>query len=440
MSGTDRISSLPSELIVSVLCRLPLKDAIRTSALARSWRHLWTFRAGLHLGWCGDPLGDTRSIKGDYPVASSWIDRVHHVVSSLRGPLLHFDLYERFCPDQSPLLQRLLDLLLQKGSVQTLGLLLPSYVSDRVVLHLPSFHSLQRLALSRCRVVLPTAFQGLERLSTLTLQHVQISNDDLNLLIHISNTLTAFKGVDLVASEDHPYSIKFNLPLLRFLEFGISNSVDKVEVVSAPCLEQASILSYTFPSIEKVAAVTVGSVTSLVMVSSLNLGLNVLKSLSLASLPSYFTFPRVRRLKLYLNVRAMDKRTYHAFIWLLRSMPSLIVLHLKLGDYLIDTNGNDILMRELLLKKQDGLSCLKQTLKCVRIDTWNLNHLMTGITSVKFFLLNARVLKLMEVVYWTGSEVEPSMVEEIEKAKVTTSSKAKVVVIHGIKNVTVNVK
>ncbi|KAJ1688138.1 hypothetical protein LUZ63_019528 [Rhynchospora breviuscula] len=438
MSGMDRISLLPSELIVSILCRLPLKDAVRTSALARSWRHLWTFRSRLRLGMSGNGS----------PVTSSWIERVHHVVSSLRGPLLHFALCQRFRSDQSPLLQRLLDLLHQKGSVETLGLVLLSTVSDRVVIHLPSFHSLERLTLYGCRVVLPTGFQGFERLSNLTLQYVQISNDDLNLLIHISNNLTDFKGVNLVASEDHPYSIKFNLPLLRCLEFSINNSVEKVQVVSAPCLEQASILSYAYSNIEKVAAVTLGFVTSLVMVSSLNLGLNVLKSLSLASLPSNFTFPQVRRLMLYLNVRAIDKRTCDAFIWLLRSVPFLIVLYVKLGGYSIDTNRNGILMRELLLKKHDGLSCLRQTLKCVIIDMDYLNHAMTGLTLVKFFLQNASVLKLMKVVYWTGSEAshwtgsefKPRMVEEIEKAKVTTSSKAKVVVIHGRKNVTVNVK
>ncbi|KAJ3704123.1 hypothetical protein LUZ61_007829 [Rhynchospora tenuis] len=381
MAGPDRFSLLPPEVIVSILSRLPLKDAVRTSVLARSWHHLWTFRSRLSLGWPGDPLGNTGN---SGPVASSWIERVHHVVSSLRGPLLHFALCEHFSYDQSALLQRLLDLLLQKeGCLDTLHL---SIISDSLVIHLPSFHSLKRLALSECRIVLPTGFQGFQRLSTLSLQSVQISNDDLNFLIHTSNNLTGFQGINFVASEDHPLSVKLSLPLLRYLEFGINNSVEKVEVISAPCLEQASILNYTYSDSEKFASVTLGFLTTAVMVSSLELSFNVL----------------------------------------------------KLGDHSIDANRNGILMRELLLKKHDGVSCLDQTLECVRIDTENLNHFMTGMTLVKFFLLNARVLKLMKVAYRTGSGVEPRMIEELQKAKVTTSPEAEVVMICQRENVIVN--
>ncbi|KAJ3704125.1 hypothetical protein LUZ61_007830 [Rhynchospora tenuis] len=413
MAGPDRFSLLPPEVIVSILSRLPLKDAVRTSVLARSWHHLWTFRSRLSLGWPGDPLGNTGN---SGPVASSWIERVHHVVSSLRGPLLHFALCEHFSYDQSALLQRLLDLLLQKeGCLDTLHL---SIISDSLVIHLPSFHSLKRLALSECRIVLPTGFQGFQRLSTLSLQSVQISNDDLNFLIHTSNNLTGFQGINFVASEDHPLSVKLSLPLLRYLEFGINNSVEKVEVISAPCLEQASILNYTYSDSEKFASVTLGFLTTAVMVSSLELSFNVLKSLSLAALPSNFTFPQVRLLKLSMKIRAMDKRMYDAFIWLLWGMPFLKTLNIQLGDHSIDANRNGILMRKLLLKKHDGLSCLDQTLECVRrLDTENLNHFMTGMTPGKFFLLNARVLKLMKVAYRTGSGVEPRMIEELQKAK-----------------------
>ncbi|EER90251.1 FBD-associated F-box protein At5g18780 isoform X1 [Sorghum bicolor] len=40
----DRISALPDELRLHVLTHLPLKDAIRTGALARGWRDLWRGR------------------------------------------------------------------------------------------------------------------------------------------------------------------------------------------------------------------------------------------------------------------------------------------------------------------------------------------------------------------------------------------------------------
>ncbi|KAJ1688137.1 hypothetical protein LUZ63_019527 [Rhynchospora breviuscula] len=439
MAGADRFSSLPPEVTVSILSRLPFKEAVRTSALARSWRLLWTYLPCLHIGWSGNPLGHTR--KGGGPVASSWIERVHHAVSSFPGPLLHFALSQHFSSDQSVLLQRLLDLLLQKGSLETLAFSSHLFNRVRVVIHLPSFHSLKELKLFGCHIVLPTGFQGFERLSTLSLRLVEISNDDLNLLIHVSNSLTTLECLDIVASNDQLFSIRLSLPLLRYLKIFINCYVEKVEVVSAPCLEQASILNYTYSDFGELALATLGILTSVVMVSSLDLGFDVLKSLSLAALPYNFTFPQVRWLKLSVNIRAMNTRIYDAFIWLIQSMPFLKVLNIQLGDYSIDTNRNvDILVRELLsIKKHDGLSCLDQTLKCVRIDTENLKHVMTCMTLVKFFLLNARVLELMKVAYRTGSEVEPSMIEELQKAKATTSSKAKFVMISQRENVTVNV-
>ncbi|KAK9684478.1 hypothetical protein RND81_10G212500 [Saponaria officinalis] len=38
----DRLSSLPSDIIIIILSFLPLKSAVSTSILSRSWRYLWT--------------------------------------------------------------------------------------------------------------------------------------------------------------------------------------------------------------------------------------------------------------------------------------------------------------------------------------------------------------------------------------------------------------
>ncbi|KAJ3700918.1 hypothetical protein LUZ61_004623 [Rhynchospora tenuis] len=434
MAGADRISALPVEVIISILSHLSVKDAIRTSALARSWRHHWTLLPCLRLGRRLDRLGETSMA---LPAASTWIERVHHVVSSLQGPLFVFELVHRFYAYQSSLLQSLLDLLLQKGVLHTL--VLTNY-NEQVLLHLPSFHSLKRFHLYGCHVVLPADFSGFKGLTTLTLENVKISNDDLHFLIHTSNDLTTLM-LDVASSGRNPLSVTLSLPLVRHLIFRLNKSVKNASVTSAPCLEQAQII-ITKPaakSLRKVTWVTLGLLTSVTRVSSLNLDWNVLESLPLVALPFNLTFSRLRCLKLCLHIPPMKKQIFDAFIWLLCTMPYLEELDLKLISYSLPSNKVATLMRESLVKKQDGLSCLDQTLKSVTISMNTFNIVMACITVVKFFLLNAKVLKLMEIQCCMHPDAQQSMIEELQEAKVT-SLYAKVVIFNLKDNVTVNVK
>ncbi|KAJ3700862.1 hypothetical protein LUZ61_004567 [Rhynchospora tenuis] len=437
----DRISFLPEELKISILSRLELQDAIRTSALSRSWRRIWTLLPSLRLG-----VGCTRDLFGDDnndgPVRSTWIERVHHLVSSLRGPLLVFELGHKFDTHQSVLIQSILDLLLQKGLLEELYLCCFCRGDQLVALHLPlpSFQSIKALELWGCHIILPSGFHGLNCLTSLKLFDIKISNDDLHLLIHASNNLTTLK-LSLGDSND-PLSLNISLPLLRYLEFETFESFEKVSVISAPSLERAYIY-VTFRNFAayrsaKLAWVTLGLLTSVAMVSSLHLGLHVIKSLSLVALPFNFTFTGLRCLYCSLHINTMDKRMHDVFIWLLRSAPFLEELHL--WERSSGQTNMVALIRELLLKKQDGISCLDQTLKRVMINTNILNdltNLVPSITLVKFFLLNAKVLKLMKIWQYTFP-LESSMLMELQKAKIT-SSDAKMVIFDVKSKVTIAV-
>ncbi|XP_028068763.1 putative F-box protein At1g49610 isoform X9 [Camellia sinensis] len=48
----DLISYLPDGILVSILSRLEIEQAARTSALARRWRYLWTFTSSLIFKFC----------------------------------------------------------------------------------------------------------------------------------------------------------------------------------------------------------------------------------------------------------------------------------------------------------------------------------------------------------------------------------------------------
>ncbi|KAJ4752661.1 F-box family protein [Rhynchospora pubera] len=420
----DRISFLPEEIKISILSRLRLKYAVRTSALARSWRRIWTLLPSLCLDRYFDPLGLPLPVwYTNDPVTPNWIERVHHLVSSLRGPLLAFRLSHNLRPDQSPLLQSLLHLLLQKGLVETLKL----YTNRGLVpVHLPPFQYVKVLELWRCNIILPPTFCGFNSLTTLVLIHVEISNHHLHLLIHASTHLTTLV-LRSVTSKDS-LSLNINLPLLRHLKFGIHESAEKVSVISAPCLEQAeiSIAKHTDNGSEKLPRVTLGLVTSVAMASSLHLDCDVVNFLSLVTLPFNFTFPRLRCLKLFLNIINMDKGMHDVFIWFLRCMPFLEELKVKVLQFGDNSSmqTNKVKVRELLLKKQDDISCLNQTLKSVTIGV-DIADVMTSITVVKFFLLNAKVLKLMKIRQYEFC-FEPSMIMELQKVKMA-SLDAKVV-------------
>ncbi|KAJ3700923.1 hypothetical protein LUZ61_004628 [Rhynchospora tenuis] len=440
MEETDRISFLPLELKLSILSRVEVRDAVRTSALAQSWRHLWTLLPCLRVAYVRDKLG----VPGhdyDMTTSASWMDRVHHLLSSLRGPIFDFELTHSGLPslvdDQSPLFQSLLDLLLLKGGLKTLDLAIEC---GDVVIHLPSFSSLKVLQLWGCHVVLPVGFRGFSHLTTLDLNFVTISNDDLNLLIHTSNNLTTWVRLYCVATEDS-LSVNLNFPLLRYLDFSITEFIEEVSVISAPYLEQANIsLCCTNYNPEKLARIILRLVTSVATISSLDLFVDVLKYFSIVALPFNFTFPRLRCLKFLLNIYTMDKKMYDAFIWLIRSMPYLEELEIELrNDDSSQTNSVAILLRELLVNKHDGFACLDRTLRSVTISMVGKLDVVASITMIQFFLLNANVLKLLKIEYSIIYEDALSMIEELQKAEVI-SSDAKVVMVDHFYRFTINVK
>ncbi|KAJ4770095.1 F-box/FBD/LRR protein [Rhynchospora pubera] len=411
----DRISFLPLDTKLEILSRLRIKHAVRTSALARSWRHIWTHLPCLDLISEQDPLGDHQDF-------SIWIQRVHRLVSSLWGPISVFQLnfYERcsFEDDHCLLLQGLLDLLLQKGGLHTLNLF---FNKDPGKIHLPWFHSLRVLILYACHIALPTGFRGFHRLKTLDLDDVEISNDDLNLLLRTSSNLINLR-ISYCRTSGNPFSVNLSLPLLRHLQFGINDFVENLLVVSSPCLEHAVIsLGYADYTSQKLSQMMLPLVTSVTMVSSLKFDFDVLKCFSLVALPFNFTISQLKFLRFHLNVNTIDRRVYDAFLWLLRSVPFLEELEVRF-ERVDDYDHADrivILMKELLVKKHDGFACLERTVTSVTISMIKLD-VIPSIAWLQFFLLNAKGLKLLKIGYFHGDDLMPSFIEELQKVGATS--------------------
>lgn len=103
----DRLSGLPDDIIVSILSRLTLKEAVRTSVLSERWKNMWTWTTGsLDFHYSDKPSSDyifdfhfmRRSIlyqKAPLVEGRRFVARVNHVLSLHQGQTV--DKFEISC-------------------------------------------------------------------------------------------------------------------------------------------------------------------------------------------------------------------------------------------------------------------------------------------------------------------------------------------------------
>ncbi|XP_017248191.1 F-box/FBD/LRR-repeat protein At1g13570 [Daucus carota subsp. sativus] len=85
----DRISVLPRNILETILCCLPIRDAVRTSVLSRVWRHCWTTVPDLVFDEC------VRNMWMDHNrvlTALKLVSVINMVLLRHNGPILKFSL------------------------------------------------------------------------------------------------------------------------------------------------------------------------------------------------------------------------------------------------------------------------------------------------------------------------------------------------------------
>ncbi|KAJ3701266.1 hypothetical protein LUZ61_004971 [Rhynchospora tenuis] len=410
----DRLSALPLEIKTSILHLLAIDGAVRTSTLSRSWRDVWTHQSNLFFDLsCSD----------DPEWLREWVEIAADVICSIQGPIIDFDLCYYAETYASLDLFRFLHLLFHKGGLQKLWIY---NTGCTALVQLPYFQSLKVLDLSDIHLRLPSDFQGFEQLEALRLSCVFIFQEDIQLLIDGSKNLKVFRG-SVHSDGLVPLSLTFNAPLLTTIQYYFTESMTQVRVLNAPCLEEADISARIGPesSLEE-CAVIVAPATKLMadiaMVSDFSLDFETLKCFSQVPAPRALTiqFPRLRSLHLEGMNPCLDQRVFATFCCLLRNMPILESLEIKCFDPLImlgDLDEPDALKINECLKKEE-ISCLEQSLRRLTVSVTKSIHIAV-MGMICFIMLNAKVLKLVEILHWEENEVEASIVQAlnlVEKA------------------------
>lgn len=194
-SEEDYISDLPQSIVETILTKLPLRDAVRTSILSSKWRYKWAALTQLEF--------DDKCVSGTHDRTLAETNLVNFVTRFLflhDGPIHRFSLSTAYLQSSPDVDQWLL--FLSRKDVKDLVLELGEGEWFRAPSCLFAFKKLVRLELVRCELDPPLSFKGFFNLKHLNLQQVLIAPDAVENLISSctlleSLTLSYFDSLEL---------------------------------------------------------------------------------------------------------------------------------------------------------------------------------------------------------------------------------------------------
>ncbi|KAK9059994.1 hypothetical protein SSX86_020698 [Deinandra increscens subsp. villosa] len=193
--GEDYISDLPQSIIETILVKLPLIDAVRTSILSNKWRYKWATLTQLEF--------DDKCVSCTDDRALAEVNLVNFVTRFLflhDGPIHRFSLSTAYLQSSPDVDQWLL--FLSRKDVKELVLELGEGEWFRAPSCLFACRKLVRLELVRCELDPPSLFKGFLNLKYLNLQQVLIAPEAVENLISCcplleSLTLSYFDSLEL---------------------------------------------------------------------------------------------------------------------------------------------------------------------------------------------------------------------------------------------------
>lgn len=174
--GPDSISDLPQSIIESILVKLPIRDAVKTSILSSKWRYKWASMSHLVFDEKSVPSCNDREV-----AEQSFVKFIAGTLFLHQGSIHKFQITNpnlQTCPEIDQWI-----LFLSRNDIKELILELGEGEFFRVPSCLFNCKKLTRLEVSRCELDPPLSFKGFMYLKCLNLHQVLISPDAIQSLI-----------------------------------------------------------------------------------------------------------------------------------------------------------------------------------------------------------------------------------------------------------------
>jgi F-box domain len=262
--GEDRISNLPNEILQFILCLLPLKYAIRTSTLSKKWVHLWQISliSSTSLQF-SEKFSCNQSPKQFAATLNRYL-RLHGDRNLDKFEIL-FSPFEYFFPNLENWVRvvlakgvRELDIDLSQGVLNNAS---ETYMDGRVPFLISNSlfdcNSLTHLSLSRCDFSDPFDVANFVGLSSLSLDHVNLTDEMLSTIIE---NCVFLQSISLKRCHQLEV-VKFVGDKLRLKKIAMVHCADVNDIeISAPELESFVYhgwlyLSHAFGNVSKVVDV-----------------------------------------------------------------------------------------------------------------------------------------------------------------------------------------
>ncbi|KAL7606549.1 hypothetical protein Lser_V15G15206 [Lactuca serriola] len=169
--SSDRISSLPDDIIEKILTFIPIRDALRTSVLSKRWRYCWTGMQKL--------VFDDRliNVSSDMGVVKKYklVITIFHVLLLHKGPIS--ELYIHISDEE--IVNEIDQIILHLSRSKNIKKFIFEVYRYDGYYKLPcsffSLHGLEHLSLKYCVIEIPSMFNGFSMLKSLIFVEVDIN-------------------------------------------------------------------------------------------------------------------------------------------------------------------------------------------------------------------------------------------------------------------------